>query len=310
MEQVYFLDYSEWERLGLKHRDDFASARPFPHVVIDNALPADVLKQVVDELPSPEDWEEHDDWTYANRADAIKRSIPNDWDLGPVTRHLLNQFNSAVFVNFLEKLTGIEGLLPDPYYFGGGVHQIERGGFLKIHADFNVHHRLKVDRRLNALLYLNEGWQDEWGGNLELWDASMENAVERIPPIFNRLVVFATTDTSFHGHPDPLTCPVGVRRRSLALYYYTNGRPEQERSEPHSTLHQVRPGEDFDPYPTQAPEPEPAPAPATSMSADPPSGPSAPSSSPNPRRKPITWRDFVPPIATRAKRYLTPTTRR
>src|SRR6202035_5752102 len=111
MEQVYFFDYSDWERLGLQHRDAFASSRPFPHVVIDNALPANVLKQVVAELPSPEDWEEHDDWTHANRADAIKRSIPNDCDLGPVTRHLLNQFNSAVFVNFLEKLTGIEGLL-------------------------------------------------------------------------------------------------------------------------------------------------------------------------------------------------------
>jgi hypothetical protein len=301
-----FLDYSEWDRLGRDHRDAFATAEPFHHVVIDDAFPRGVLEEIVAELPDPEAWDAHDAWMSANRPDAIKKSVPNDWELGPATRQLLNQFNSAVFVNFLEQLTGIEGLLPDPYYFGGGLHQIEQGGFLKIHADFNVHHRLKVDRRLNALLYLNEGWQDAWGGHLELWDHSMEHAVVKIAPVFNRLVVFATTDTSYHGHPDPLRCPPGVRRRSLALYYYTNGRPPHEQSPPHSTLHQVRPGEDFDPNPAPAPvdaesasvhpsEPETVPSPE--------SNPPVPAS-PGRRRKPVTWREFVPPVAGRAKRYL------
>ncbi len=304
MDSPYFFEFGPWERLGDEYRDAFVKAQPFPHVVIDNVLPREVLDQVLLELPGPEDWANHADWNNANRTDAVKLSIPNDWDLGPSTRQLLNQFNSAVFVHFLERLTGIEGLLPDPYYFGGGLHQIERGGFLKIHADFNVHHRLRVDRRLNALLYLNEGWQDEWGGHLELWDAPMEHAVERIAPIFNRLVVFATTDVSFHGHPDPLTCPEGVRRRSLALYYYTNGRPDHEQSPPHSTLHQVRPGEDFDPNPAsavpspddQANEPEVDDhEPVIVESATTPA---------TPRRRPLSWRDFVPPVAYRVRRYV------
>ena len=201
------------------------------------------------------------------------------WMLGPTTRHLLSEFNSAPFVNFLEEVTQIKGLVPDPHYFGGGIHQIEAGGYLKIHADFNVHQRLRLDRRLNALLYLNRDWRDEWGGQLELWNKDMTLAVRKISPQFNRLVVFATTDSSFHGHPDPLLCPPGVTRRSLALYYYTNGRPAEERSSAHSTLHQVRPGENFDPTP-----------PGLEVRAA--------------KRPAITWRDFVPPVAAKVERYI------
>jgi len=159
---------------------------------------------------------------------------------------LLNQFNSSVFVDFLESLTGIEGLIPDPHYFGGGLHQIEPGGYLTVHADFNRHPRLQLDRRLNALLYLNQEWKEEWGGYLELWDATMSHAVVKVAPAFNRLVVFETTDFSFHGHPDPLQPPPGFHRRSLALYYYSNGRPADEiahRGRTDDTDWRVRPGD-------------------------------------------------------------------
>lgn len=278
MQDLFFFDPDSLDRLADKDGPIFVNAEPFPHIVVDNFLPEALLDEVIGEFPNPEEWPQHPEWRAANRTDAIKLSANRDWMLGPTTRHLLNQFNSAVFINFLEKLTSIEGLVPDPHYFGGGIHQIEAGGFLKIHADFNVHNRLKLDRRLNALLYLNRDWEEDWGGQLELWDPQMQNAVRKIKPDFNRLVVFATTDISYHGHPDPLTCPPGVRRRSLALYYYTNGRPESEKSESHSTLHQVRPGEDFDPTPKWKPPPEPRPT--------------------------FTLRDFVPPAAYKVKRYL------
>jgi hypothetical protein len=114
---------------------------------------------------------------------------------------------------------------------------------LKVHADFNRHTRLQLDRRLNLLCYLNRDWREEYGGHLELWDREMKACVKRILPVFNRCVVFSTTDFSYHGHPDPLNCPKGWSRKSLALYYYTNGRPLDERSGQHSTLFQLRPGE-------------------------------------------------------------------
>ena len=151
--------------------------------------------------------------------------------------------NSAPFLEFLKILTGISPLISDPRLEGGGLHQIERNGFLKIHADFNVHPLYKLDRRLNLLIYLNKDWEEAYGGHFELWDREMSRCIEKILPTFNRMVVFSTTDYSYHGHPDPLTCPPDRYRRSLALYYYTNGRPEEEKSATHSTLYQQRPKE-------------------------------------------------------------------
>jgi hypothetical protein len=129
---------------------------------------------------------------------------------------------------------------------GGGLHQIERGGYLKIHADFNRHPKFKLERRLNLLLYLNENWKEEYGGHLELWNREMTHFVHKILPTFNRCVIFNTTDTSYHGHPEPLACPQGMTRKSLALYYYSNGRPAEEESPEHGTLVRPRPGETID----------------------------------------------------------------
>jgi Rps23 Pro-64 3,4-dihydroxylase Tpa1-like proline 4-hydroxylase len=118
----------------------------------------------------------------------------------------------------------------------GGLHQIERGGFLDVHIDFNVHPKLRLDRRLNMLIYLNHDWPEEYGGHLELWSRDMTSCEKRILPLFNRTVIFSTTDGSFHGHPRPLSCPEGRTRKSVSLYYYTSGRPEEERSPAHDTI--------------------------------------------------------------------------
>ncbi len=142
-------------------------------------------------------------------------------------------------------MTGIEGLIADPHFEGGGLHQIERGGHLKVHADFNRHPHTQLDRRLNVLVYLNRDWQPEYGGALELWNRDMSRSEAQILPYFNRCVVFSTTSTSFHGHPEPLNCPEGRTRKSLALYYYTKDRPASERRDEHNTLFQARPGEEF-----------------------------------------------------------------
>jgi Rps23 Pro-64 3,4-dihydroxylase Tpa1-like proline 4-hydroxylase len=223
------------------NHDAFVNAEPFPHVVLDNLLPDEVLDQVLSEFPKPTD----KDWFRFDHSKAHKLGLHEEWLFGAETRQLLNQFNGASFVRFLEVLTGIDGLIPDPHFEGGGLHQIEPGGFLKVHADFNFHSVWKLDRRINVLLYLNPEWDDTWGGQLELWDPAMSNH-KTISPVFNRMLIFATTDKSKHGHPDPLACPDGVTRRSLALYYYSNGRPLSEQSDPHHTSHFERPGETFE----------------------------------------------------------------
>jgi Rps23 Pro-64 3,4-dihydroxylase Tpa1-like proline 4-hydroxylase len=217
----------------------YANARPFAHVVIDDFLPPHVLHAVLEEFPERRDA----DWQEFDSSREVKLALADTERLGPATRHLLAEFNSQVFVDFLEALTGIDGLVPDPHYVGGGLHQIRAGGFLKVHADFNRHERLRLDRRLNGLLYLNPDWEEAWGGHLELWDRDMTSCVERILPIFNRFVLFSTTDDSNHGHPDPLQCPPERARRSMALYYYSNGRPESEVGPEHTTLFKPRPSE-------------------------------------------------------------------
>jgi hypothetical protein len=229
----------DWVARGLGRHDEFISGVPFPHVVIDNAIPVSVLDRVIDEFPEPEEVT----WKTFNAATEVKLALADVEQMGPWTRRLLAEFNGQVFVDFLEALTGIDHLVPDPHYEGGGLHQIRRGGFLKVHADFNKHKRLKLDRRLNALLYLNKEWDASFGGNLELWDREMSTAVQSIPPVFNRMVVFATTDDALHGHPTALTCPPDRARRSMALYYYTNGRPVIEQSAAHTTRFRSRPGE-------------------------------------------------------------------
>jgi Rps23 Pro-64 3,4-dihydroxylase Tpa1-like proline 4-hydroxylase len=194
--------------------------------------------------------------------------------MGKATRLLLYQLNSATFINFLEELTGIDGIIPDPHFVGGGLHQIERGGYLKIHADFNRHKKLSLDRRLNLLIYLNQDWQEEYGGHFEMWDRDMTRCEKKILPLFNRCVIFNTTDFSYHGHPEPLTCPPDRTRRSLALYYYSNGRPAEEIAGGHSTLFRPRPGEEI------------------------------PQKVSSKRAFKNIFKKFVPPIAIEAKNYL------
>jgi hypothetical protein len=116
-----------------------------------------------------------------------------------------------------------------------------------MHADFNKHRRFGLDRRLNALLYLNKDWREDYGGHLELWNRDMTQCEAKILPVYNRLAVFGTTDFTFHGHPNPLQCPEGMTRKSLALYYFTNGRPAEEVSGEHSTLFKPRPEDNVRP---------------------------------------------------------------
>jgi 2-oxoglutarate-Fe(II)-dependent oxygenase superfamily protein len=214
-------------------RQAYASASPFPHVVLENLFSDDLLQQIVSDFPKPDDpaWGQFDN-PHEKKLGNYRRLL----DTSPAIQAFLTALNSAEMLEFLETLTGIDGLIPDPYFGGGALHQIVRGGFLKVHADFNWHPKLRLDRRLNVLIYLNRDWKPEYGGALELWNREMTRPEKTILPVFNRTVVFSTTDASYHGHPHPLACPETMTRKSVSLYYYSNGRPDEEKSPPHDTL--------------------------------------------------------------------------
>lgn len=238
----YHVSPEALQAIARRRREEYARAEPFPHAVFDDFFPEQALLEILEEFPSPEAIA----WHRFDNPYERKLASTRETQLGDYTRHFIWELNSSAFISFLETLSGIRGLIPDPHLGGGGLHRIERGGLLKIHADFNRHLGLKLDRRLNLLLFLNRDWKEEYGGHLELWDREMKRCVKRLLPVFNRMVVFSTTDFSFHGHPDPLTCPKGWSRKSLALYYYTNGRPQDEVSPDHTTVFHHRPGEQID----------------------------------------------------------------
>lgn len=216
----------------------YRSAAPFPHTMIENFIKPDILDAVLDESERG-----GGDWRHMNDEDQNKFATTRMSRMGPRTRSLFHFLNGQEMMEFLEKLTGIEGLIPDPQLAGGGLHELRSGGFLRVHADFNYQRHLKLDRRINLLLYLNKDWDESYGGNLELWDRDAKRCEKKYAPLFNRCVIFNTTDTSFHGNPEPVKAPGGRTRRSIALYYYTNGRPEAEVSPQHMTIFKKRPHE-------------------------------------------------------------------
>lgn len=209
-------DAEECRTFGRSLAREYQSASPFPHVVIDNFLPAELLREVLADFPSTEGRAFFD-----RDQERFKVQLSPNESSSPLVRNLFAELNGEAFLSFLEEMTGIGGLIPDPHFVGGGLHETKRGGHLGIHADFNIHDALKVERKLNLLIYLNEHWDPEFGGDLELWDRSMGACERKVAPLFGRAVIFNTALDSFHGHPDPLNCPPDRTRRSIATYYYT-----------------------------------------------------------------------------------------
>ena len=211
-------------RLGLQsaagYAAAFAAAQPFPHLVIDDFLDPAVLQRVIAEFPTVPPA-----LRIENRNQQGKLSFPLADISSGFIRNLLVELMQEPMLRFIESITGLRHLIPDPYFAGAGLHETKPDGRLMVHADFNLSKDMRVQRRLNLILYLNRDWQDSYGGHLELWDRKAQSCVAKVLPVFGRAVIFQTDLDCFHGHPHPLTCPADRTRRSLAMYYYTA--PEQ-----------------------------------------------------------------------------------
>ena len=212
----YFFDNESKQDLTQVLQKKYNSASPFPNIVIDDFLPVDFLDKIVELYPNKSQSSTY----HTTSHQRFKRGYrPDNLGTNPC-RSYMYLFNSQPFLAFVERVTGLDGLIPDPYFIGAGFHEIESGGKLNIHTDFNYHKKLNLMRRVNVLVFLNKNWKSEYGGHLELWDKNMQTCIKSIEPIFNRCVIFNTDSKSFHGHPDPLKCPEKMTRRSISLYYY------------------------------------------------------------------------------------------
>lgn len=220
---------------GRPRAEAYQSATPYNHICIDGFLPVEVVERVradLRELPEAE--------RAFDRAQERYKTAYNPENLPKYTRELFHAFNARPFVLFLEEMTGIKGLIPDPYYNGAGIHRVANGGHLDIHADFNVHKQMRLERRLNVLIYLNPDWREEWGGSFEVWNKDMTEKAASFVPTYNRMVCFSTGSDTFHGNPEPVNHPEGEHRFSIALYYYTATWDESRLQ--HGTLFKPRPG--------------------------------------------------------------------
>ncbi|MDP8567530.1 2OG-Fe(II) oxygenase [Methylophilus aquaticus] len=241
MADGFTLDSRLAREIGTLLAEDYAQAHPFAHAVIDGIFPTAVTRALLAHFPA--DPKAHDKVYEKGYGGTHKRQISPD-DCDATLRAAFALFNSAPMLQFIEALTGFKGLLPDPYFGGGGLHETSRGGLLGIHADFQVNEGLQLYRRVNMLVYLNEDWLPEYGGNLELWDRQMQARQVSVAPLFNRCVIFNTDADSFHGHPDPLTTPEGITRKSIALYYYQALPIPNETGDSRHTLYVARPEDD------------------------------------------------------------------
>lgn len=226
-------DDPKFAKLALTNAKKYQTNDPFPHISFDDFIDPEVAAAIHDAFPHPDSI----DWIVRNNQNNLKRYQHDETKLPVLIREMLREFNSRQFCLFLETLTGIDNLMPDPYFMGGGIHLVSRGDFLNIHADFNWHHKLQAHRRVNVIFYPNVGWQKEWGGALEFWDKGMNGPRAAYHPMFNRVAIFNTNEDSNHGHPHKLECPENQFRKALNLYYYTTKWEDGSVHAPHFTVY-------------------------------------------------------------------------
>jgi hypothetical protein len=215
----------------------FQRREPFRHVVIDGFLDAAACARLLEEFPPFERGDAHNEAGQLGNKSTIARIR----GLGPSYQALDDLIQTREFLDLIGRITGIPQLLYDPWYFGGGTHENRHGQDLDAHVDFNRHPIERWHRRLNLIVYLNHEWDEAWGGSLELHSdpRARDDKVTLITPLYNRAVIFETTEWSWHGFrridlPDTRRA---LSRKSIALYFYTKDRPAEELADTHSTIY-------------------------------------------------------------------------
>ncbi len=219
----------------------FRERDPFRHIVIDDFLSADACADLLTQFPP---FERGNARNEAGELGA-KSTVEKIRNLGPAYAALDDLIQTREFLDLIGRITGIPNLLYDPWYFGGGTHENRAGQDLDPHVDFNRHPVERWHRRLNLIVYLNQEWHDAWGGSLELHTdpRAADDRVTTITPLYNRAVIFETTEWSWHGF-NRIALPEDKRalsRKSIALYFYTTERPQDELADTHSTIYVDRP---------------------------------------------------------------------
>ncbi|MFY9805036.1 MAG: 2OG-Fe(II) oxygenase [Candidatus Acidiferrales bacterium] len=211
----------------------YRTAKPFPHLIIDNMFPSSQLEGLLAEMRPLT----ADHWVQEDNAHLKKLNLRSAVDLGGNGFQHASFLHSAGFLYLLSELTGIWELLPDPYLQGAGYHIIPPGGKFDVHVDRNTAYETGLKRRLTLITYLNKSWEHDYGGQLELWNSDGTRCDVVVEPAFNRTIIFEIADKNYHGVPNPVAAPNGRSRNSFAVYYHTTASREQKDFRPHGSIY-------------------------------------------------------------------------
>jgi hypothetical protein len=206
--------------------ESYHDASPWSHVVLEDLFDPELIAKAEREELQP---------SLALEVERTYRKVkaespePN----GPAARQILDSIRSEEFISFLESLTGVSDLIPDPTHYWAGLHVNPPGAFQAIHRDFRVHPITGLFHRVNVLIYLNSDWKSEYAGELELWRKDKSACERQVAPVAGKTVIFEAGPLAFHGIPEPINCPPGRARLSLAAIYYTENPPPDDRKESH-----------------------------------------------------------------------------
>jgi hypothetical protein len=190
---------------------------PVPYTIIDNFLPDDLFKTLSFEV----DFLQENDWTIFNNGTSYRKECRN-FVSAPRIQSMAYSFQGGAFLKWIEQVTGIDKLLADPYYRGGGITRVFHNHRLALHNDFNWNEQIRLTRRVNIILYMNTEWDSSWGGDLEFWDFDRTECLVKIQPKPNRLAIWNYDERLIHGHPHPLTCPEHIARQNFIQFYYSS----------------------------------------------------------------------------------------
>lgn len=240
----HFIDYQKLEERKEELKKSWNDEKkPFRYIVFEDFFSPKAAEKIIQNYPKVKqveptgNFEEDPNWKYTTYVNQNNKFVMTEFDNQPIIKHIFDELNSDKLLKIIESITGIEDLQADPKLFGGGLHQSTKGAFLDVHVDFNYHPETNYHRRMNIIIYMNKDWKEEYEGYLELWDMDKKVQIENVEPRFNRCVIFETNEISFHGHPHSLNTPDGQSRKSIAAYYYTKTRPENEIAKDHNTVY-------------------------------------------------------------------------
>ena len=195
--------------------------KPFDHIIFDNFLDKNFLNKVLKEFPEFNDkiWHE-----YSNFCENKKSC--NQWNsFKPSIYKLFFFLNSNKFNDLLGKIFRSK-IYSDPGLHGAGINIMKNNvGKLNPHLDNSLHPKNGLKRKFNLILFVSKAWNEKWGGHLTFYKKNKNNknmygdVVTKIKPKFNRVVIFNTSQNSWHS-VEEIKGGKSVYRRTIATYYF------------------------------------------------------------------------------------------